>query len=355
MENNIINFKDTNEYLLNMLVSTKDRKYYDKMSYEQKISPKTVKAIIANFDDVDFILECYNFLDENIKIILDDDRTALTIMLGEIFKLTEDERLEEYYEMSCSYFASVLEIVDDIVDKAIDEDEEAPFDRFGYIMDMYDDPYIRLQFVNVLLDDIFFNDCSSFEELVHCEVKGSSEITSKRQFILDYLYDIGEFSLADYLNDNSNFTFMNYLYGELDNVLDSWDSYMFRLNRERINCIYWKSQAYGEKNILPDNYLVIIKKILQNKKCSKLLNQFEVMFGDVEDDKLRYIGEIEFRKCIQEYIDDLLAYDAISDEIRYEEDFKDDSFENEVKTKEENTPNEPCKILSLDSYRNRKK
>lgn len=343
MKNNIIDIKNTDEYLLNMLATTRNKDYYYKMSFNQKLNYDTFVCIISNFDEVDFIVECYNFIRANRELSYEEEK-AFDLMLGEIFKLTEDKRLETFYDEACNFIGSTMETIDEEIDKSYDNGEDV-YGRFDYVNEMFKNPYLILQFANAILEDVFYNDSASFEQIIHCEVKDANEITSKKDFVLDYLCSVGEFSLSDYLKENSNFSFLNYIYSDIDNCLDSWDDYMVKLNINRLKQIEKRCQKYASKNHIPQNYLYIIKKYLEDKEAKDLLKYFKEKYGDISYDGLNYVGQTLFRKYISEYIDELLEFDVDGCDLDF------DIINNEYFNNEKEEEKGPCKIIKFDDYR----
>ncbi len=345
--NNVINFKNSNEYILNKLATTKNKDYYYNMTLNQKINYNTVLCIISNFDDVDFILESYNLMCNSRKLSYEEEK-AFDLMLGEIFKLTEDYRLEIFYDKACEFLGSTMETIDEEIDKCYDNDEDV-YGRFDYVNEMFKNPYIILQFANTILEDVFYNDSASFDEIIHCEVKDVNEITSKKEFILEYLRSVGEFSLADYLKENSNFSFLNYIYSDIDNCLDSWDDYMSKLNINRLGQIEERCKKYESKNHIPKNYLYIVKNCLEKKNQTELLKLFKEKYGDISDDGFKYVGQTLFKKYIYEYINELLEFDVPGCELDF--DIIDSEYFNVENDNENEKEKEPCKILKFDNYR----
>lgn len=350
MKDNIVNLYTDYENKLNKMVNEHNKEVYYQMTSEEKKNLDTVKAVIDTFiEDVDFVIKCTNYYYKNAKPKSEDNLTII-IMLGKLHLITNDIRLKKVYDLSCNIIGDVLNKIDDFEENNYDYDELS-YDRFKYITNEFKDPYLHREFANVLLEEIFFNDQSSFEEIVHCELTDKDELKTKedkRNFILYYLEAIGEISLLEYLQTNNN-SFMDFLCDKLDDVLKNWGIYMFTLNNNRIHCIKWQSDKYGNDKVLPNNYLSIIKELIIKKKNQGLIDGFKRIYGEIEDCDISYVGETEYRKYIDDYIDELLEEDV--EMLTYEQEREDLV----VKKEEKEEIKEKCKIFNIDDYRKNKK
>lgn len=340
------------KFMMEVINYTKDKNLYNLCSDEVKNNYEFIKFMVLTFkDDKQFISK----LAKEYLVKTDEDSIEykeLAIIMSSLIDRIND------YELLCfkakAFYLYNLERleIEICLQKERDEYWLKEFGKgFLFILEQYGSSEIITNFFAAkYLEEIFYKNKYSFEELIHLDCKNFNSIEKMglTNYLIKYIRNYDN-NLANYLCNHLNI--LDNLKKDILIVKYNWNNYIYNLNERRLDIIESETKNYIEERKLDFyiNYLEIIKLAFKQLNLVEYFRQYDD-FLYIEDaveitetqtnnkNKIINISEITCLEFTKKLILELLKKDVV--ETNY-------SNYNQEVSEEKNNVKEKVKVLEF--------
>lgn len=238
---NIEKLESDNNFLFEVLKTSKDISYYHYLDKSYRRSYEVLKYMLLNFkDSLDVYISDIDYLLKNINT-KDIEYRELIILLSDA-----DKNKYNKYKIAREAFYTldkleITAILDD--DKALEEEIGLGFE---YILMKYDNnKTICDYYAKCFLYEIFYED-KNIEELIHKRTKTKDEIIKigNINYLLNYIESL-DLSLKEYLTTHTYL--LKRLSKDLELIKNNWPNYLERINSQKVAIVYQAVNSFLEE------------------------------------------------------------------------------------------------------------
>lgn len=237
------------DFMAEVIKATRDKRMYNLCSDDVKKNYDFVKSMIIIFkEDTEFILRIAENYLENVESNISTEnveKDELIILMGNIYDETKDSDLLEYKVYSKAIYENMMS---EITAYLILAEKEDIYSVFSFIESMYKgSKIVKDYFAKSLTRTLLFdNGKYTFEELVHFRFKKIKDLEKIKDttFLVNYISDIDEY-LGAYLQNNPELLIE--FKESLAYVKKNWNSYLHRINKEKIDLLSMEINRYREE------------------------------------------------------------------------------------------------------------
>lgn len=339
------------QFMIDVIKYTRDKNMYNLCSTSVKNNYIFVKFLVQEFkNDLEFIsMVADNYLSSLDK--KDITFYELNILMCDIIGENCDTKYASYHIQKSLFYTSQMLAFSSFIKQEEDETVLAEFGLgFPFIIDEYGtSDVIQNFFARNLINEIFYNDNMTLEELIHKQLKDYKkiEVQGINQYLIYYISSFDSY-LASYASVHPEL--LKNISKEVNNIITNWENYLDRINKRKISIFYQEVEKeleklqYGVRFSLTELINYVVKKLnLESifekyddsyKMTLDLLNapfddeELKLLFGEVEEESkenLRYeldfgfsideskmnIQELRCLNCVMEIANELFNKDVI--------------------------------------------
>lgn len=299
--------EDNRLFMQLVLKRTNDCKMYNFCSDRLKKDGKFIKFVIQNFqNNQDFICKIandyFNYI-ENSNISLDDNLEErinyieICILMDNILSKNNNNQIQDYKIKTFILYQT--EIFDISLEITADKELSKYGKGFVFIFDEYESSPIVLNcFAKRMIDEIFYQDETSLEKLVHSKFKKAEDIKKFgiNSFIIKSIYEKDPY-LSNYVS--TNISLILDIKKDITKIISNWDNYLKNLNERRIYILEQEIQKYLEET---DNNEYSFMYILYF--IARRLNIMNIF------DTNNYFDILKIDDCLHSKYEDILLPDS---------------------------------------------
>ena len=310
---NIDKLENDYKFLMQVIKVTRDKNMYNLCSKEIKENYQFIKFIIETFkSDEKFIIKiAEDYLNKFGEETIESKELIFLMceLLNKNSNNFEENSIQFYLKRSLIYTTEKI-----LIETTLQEEDFIKQDLgLGFIYILYDDigesKIITNYFAKTYLNEIFYNNKFSLEELIHKHFKKFNDLeeVGVKQYILNYVAFFDTY-LAEYLNNH--LFLINQLEQNINNIIMNWPNFLVReLKNKNENFEFEAIKVIKKYGVTFDFYDACYQLDKMNLNLPFKLSGYEYYkeIMDDYDECIKITSNIDMNnlnnyKCIQEIV-----------------------------------------------------